>query len=141
MDGVKHNILGPSATYWYENGNIRETYYFVNGIRHNTEGPAVNRWYENGLKCYEEHYENGMVTNTVGPAFTSWHRNGNVSLKVFKVNNKYEDRGDLPNQIQWNENGLIETEWYIQDDWTFIVIKHEWSDLIFYHNYGKLDNF
>ena len=45
---IRHNDDGPAYIEFYENGNKKEEFYYLNGNYHNDQGPALIRYWVNG---------------------------------------------------------------------------------------------
>lgn len=55
-----HNENGPAYTEWYDDGQMKRCFYFINGKRHRLDGPAWETWYENGKPGYKGYFVNDI---------------------------------------------------------------------------------
>ena len=55
-----HKENGPALIYYYDNGNIEGKIYYLNDKRHREDGPAIIWYYNNGDIESEEYYLNGI---------------------------------------------------------------------------------
>jgi len=66
---------------FYDNGELKWEWWFLNGKHHNDEGPAFIWYRENGSVKWKEWYLNGKLHNEDGPAFIWYRRDGSVWVK------------------------------------------------------------
>lgn len=72
---------------YYDNGNIKEEFYFENGNYHNLNSPSGIFCYENGQIRCEEYYIEGKRHRKDGPAIIEYDENRNIERKEYYINN------------------------------------------------------
>jgi len=86
INGKLHRVDGPAYQYWYSNGQLQCQYYFINCQKHRVDGPARQNWYENGQLEYQIYYINGQLHRDNGPADQFWYRNGQLCYQQYYIN-------------------------------------------------------
>jgi antitoxin component YwqK of YwqJK toxin-antitoxin module len=95
------NFINNPLVEFYENGQKKSEYWYLNGKRHREDGPAIQKWFENGQKRYEEWYLNGKSHREDGPAYQHWYENGQKSRESWYLNDKeYYLREEWINELK-----------------------------------------
>ena len=81
------------VTWYHDNGNVKESGYFVN----NSKDGVWETFTENGIKTSEANYSNGMKDGN----WTIWNEEGNLTYHIV-----YED-GKRVLATQWDDNGAL----------------------------------
>ena len=82
---------------WYENGQKRHEFKFVNGVRQGLQ----RSWNRNGQLAVKMTYINGAATGR----YQRWYYNGQIWNDVMLVNNQKNGV-----QRRWNESGILSFE-------------------------------
>jgi hypothetical protein len=110
-DNKFHKNNGPADIEYYENGNIKYLYYYLNGKLHNKDGPADIEYYKKGNIEREYYYLNGKLHRNNDPADIWYYYDGNIQHKNYYLNG-YKHREDGPAYIVYDQNGNIKHEAY-----------------------------
>jgi len=73
---------------YYENGNIKREYYFINGKLHRNDGPAEIWYYENGNIKEEHYYKNNKRHRENSPAIIYYDKDSNIEREYYYINDK-----------------------------------------------------
>ena len=86
-----HKLDKPTNISYYENGSIKEEWYFENGKLHRLDSPAWISYYENG-NIKDEHYcVNYKYHRLDGPARISYYEDGSIKKEIYYINGEIID--------------------------------------------------
>jgi hypothetical protein len=80
-----------NINYW-NNGQKKYEFWFLNGKKHREDGPASQFWFDNGQKKFEFWFLNGKYHREDGPANKFWFENGKKKSEYWFLNNKQYSR-------------------------------------------------
>lgn len=97
----------PNSIVFHKNGHIYFKEWLIDPeTRHRENGPAYQSYDENGNLLKEIYSKNGKIHREDGPAIIVYENN-HKKIDIYCENDLPKNRGDLPNYIEYNENGTI----------------------------------
>jgi antitoxin component YwqK of YwqJK toxin-antitoxin module len=142
IDTIKYAIHGnftrendkPTMITYYEDGTLSSETWAINECdniqlfedKHRENGPAEISYHTNGLKAFEVYHFNNLEHREDGPSYIEYDEEGNIIKESYSYHGKrirksinletYEEMiNELPNEIEYFENGTIKLEKWVKD--------------------------
>ena len=96
---------------YYDNGNIKYEYYYLNNEWHREDGPAKMWYNESGQIGAKEYWINNQLHKEDGPAMIDYYEDSKVYISCYYLNYKLH-RIDGPAKVCYNKDSSIEKEEY-----------------------------
>ena len=114
-NGDRHSFMGQPAEISYENGKIKNQFWYKKGERHRDGDLPARIGYDcNGQISYQEWYKKGVLHRDGDlPAEIFYDSNRQITYKGWYKKGKLHRDGDLPAEIWYYPSGEIKRQhWY-----------------------------